>query len=446
MENLINQAIDEFAMLDKADKIVVGLSGGADSITLAHYLYSKGFEIVCCHINHLLRGEESERDERFVEAFCRDTGVALEVIRADVKAIAAQEGKTLEQAGRDVRYAELERIRQKHNADKIATAHTLSDNAETLLLNLTRGAALKGLCGIPPVRGRIIRPLIYCKREDIEEYCRRHSLDYVVDSTNLSDDFARNSIRLNVIPALKKINPAFERAAARTIKELRADYEYMESLLSENGLAVVDGALDAEALSKADKALQTIAVSKLLEQHSLKRSSGQISKIISLDSNCGRWQLDEAHLAVRRGGRLYIEQIGEAEYYETELVLGENILPFCRIYAELQKPDLKNDEKVYKKLLYIALDYDKIKGKLILRQRKEGDKIRLAGRNGTRSVKKLFIEQKLSPYEKSTTPLICDDDGVAAIIGVGVASRVAVDADTKRIIIIEKDKTQGDLK
>lgn len=159
--NRIIKAITEHQLLEDTDKIVVGLSGGADSVALVHYLkFVLKYTVVACHVNHNLRGDESERDMQFVKRLCKKWDIPLVVESVDITAIAQQNRLSLEQAGRQVRYGAFDRCAQKHMANKIATAHTLSDNAETMLYNLTRGTGLKGLCGIPIKRGNIVRPLL----------------------------------------------------------------------------------------------------------------------------------------------------------------------------------------------------------------------------------------------------------------------------------------------
>ncbi len=224
-------AVQKYNMLSQNDKIVVGLSGGADSCALLHFLVSLGKEmnltVSACHINHQLRGAEADRDEQFAVDFCKNLHVPLYILRADVKGEALRQKKSTEQCGRDIRYKFFSETADMLHA-KIATAHTASDNAETVLFNLARGSGASGLCGIPPVRDNIIRPLIECTRTDIENYCRENNISYVTDSTNLTDEYTRNKIRLEIIPVLKKINPAFESSISGMTERMKETVDFID--------------------------------------------------------------------------------------------------------------------------------------------------------------------------------------------------------------------------
>lgn len=228
MLTTVNRTIKEFSLAQKDDKIIVGLSGGADSIVLLHLLLKLEFEVKACHINHLLRGDESERDQAFVEKICRDWNVPLEIHRVDVNSL-VEKHKSIEQTARNVRYE----IFSSYKDCKIATAHNANDNAETILINLTRGTGSKGLCGIPIKRENIIRPLLFVSRSEIEEYCALNKIPFVTDSTNLEDDFTRNKIRKNVIPQFNEINPSFLSTINRMSRNLTEENIFLDNLANE---------------------------------------------------------------------------------------------------------------------------------------------------------------------------------------------------------------------
>ena len=220
------KTIEAYQMLSPDSAVVAGVSGGADSMALLHVLQSRRkdwpeLKVTAAHVNHCLRGAEADRDEEHVRRYCQREGIPLEVLKIDVREEAAKRKLGLEACGRAVRYEFFRRLAGENGV--IATAHTLSDLAETVLLHLTRGTGLKGLCGIPPVRENIVRPLIDCSRREIEDYCREHKIPYVTDSTNLEARYSRNKVRLQVLPALKEINPAFEEAVGRMAQSLRED-------------------------------------------------------------------------------------------------------------------------------------------------------------------------------------------------------------------------------
>ncbi|MBQ2780159.1 MAG: tRNA lysidine(34) synthetase TilS, partial [Clostridia bacterium] len=219
-------------MCNAGDRVLVALSGGADSVALLHALLSlreelKLTEIAAAHLHHGLRGEEADRDLTFVQSLCQEWQVPLVYTCEDVAFFAAAHHLGVEEAGRQVRYAFLQ---EKANGALIATAHTATDNVETILLHLTRGCGLQGLTGIAPCRDGIIRPLIDCSREEVEAYCRSHALSFVTDSTNADVRYARNRIRHEVLPALHALNPSLEAATKRLVSLCAQDNAYLNTL------------------------------------------------------------------------------------------------------------------------------------------------------------------------------------------------------------------------
>ena len=230
MEAKVFKTIQKYHMLSSEDVVLVALSGGADSMALLYFLYKNcNYKLYAAHINHNLRGEESDGDEEFVKTCCKNLKIELFILNADVKIEAQCKGFSIEQAARSIRYDFLEKTAEGLHA-KIATAHTLSDNMETVLFNLVRGTGIKGLCGIPPVRNNIIRPLLECTRAEIEEYCAKNNLSYVIDSTNTDTKYNRNFIRHKIIPALYQINPSFDIGVNRLTEGLRNDEDYLSEL------------------------------------------------------------------------------------------------------------------------------------------------------------------------------------------------------------------------
>ena len=264
------RTIEDYQMLSPASQVVVGVSGGADSMALLHLLWGHrrlcpALKVTAAHVNHCLRGEESDRDEAHVREYCQKEKIPLDVLKIDVRAEAQSRKLGLEACGRAVRYEFFQRL--AGNGGLIATAHNLSDHVETVLLHLARGAGLRGLCGIPPVRGNIIRPLIGCTRQEIEAYCRDNEIPYVTDSTNLKTEYSRNKIRLQVLPVLKEINPSLEEAVGRMAQGLREDDDYLwaaaRGLLSQASLE--EGGWSCRVLSQGEKPVRVRAVRLLQE-------------------------------------------------------------------------------------------------------------------------------------------------------------------------------------
>lgn len=280
-------ALNENKMLESGDAVAVALSGGADSVSLLLALKELeqrlGISVSACHVNHNLRGEESLRDMRFCEELCGRLGVPLRTASIDVRA-AQQKHESLEECARRLRYDFFESVLSELGSRaKLATAHNANDNAETVLLNLIRGTALKGLCGIPPVRGRIIRPLLSCTRADIEAFLSEVVEKCVVDSTNLCDDYTRNKVRHIILPEMEKINPSLVRSAARMTSSLCSDSEYLESL-AEQALSETKTAAgyDAKRLSEYPLPIKSRAVKRILQEGGIEPSALRINTALSL--------------------------------------------------------------------------------------------------------------------------------------------------------------------
>ncbi|MEG0895413.1 MAG: tRNA lysidine(34) synthetase TilS, partial [Oscillospiraceae bacterium] len=271
IENRILSAIEKYDMINSVTDVVVGLSGGADSVMLAHFIKNRlNLNVYACHINHKLRGEESQRDMNFVRQFCCDNNIILDVYEIDVNQYAKENKLTVEQAGRQIRYNCFEETRCKYNAQKIATAHTLSDNAETFLLNVSRGAGVKGLCAIPPVRKNIIRPIIFLSREQVESYCSYYNLSYVTDSTNLESVYTRNKIRHNVIPVIKQINNNFLSSINNTIDILQTENDFLDDLANKAyHIVKTEKGLDCSLLLSYHLALRRRIYMLFLQEYNL---------------------------------------------------------------------------------------------------------------------------------------------------------------------------------
>jgi len=421
MKELVLRAIRQFSLIDKGDTVTVAFSGGADSVALLHCLNSLKEELQitvnAAHLNHSIRGDEAERDQNFVKRFCKEHNITLFCEKIDVPKYAKDNHLSIELAARELRYAFLERV----CGGKIATAHTASDNLETLIFNLTRGTALKGLCGIPPKRSNIIRPVIFCTRQDIEKYCSDNNLSFVTDSTNLSDDYSRNKIRHNVIPILKEINPNVENSAVKTAVSLSEDNFYLEKKANEFLFSFEK----EDALNLVDFVSLETAVAKRV--------------IIEYFNICYPEIRLENH---------HINEIFNACLCDNAKVNLPNDL-----YAVVENKTLKiTDGEINQKNFVVNLskiqnvnnlfsnnmiDCDKIEGKLQVRTRCEGDKMRLYGSKYTKTLKKLFTEFKIPLDERENLPVIADDMGVIWVYKIGVSNRCAVDDTTKRIYKIE---------
>ncbi len=310
MEAKVRDAIRRYGMLSDGETVIVGLSGGADSTALLHILLSLkeelGISLKACHINHNLRGEESDGDENFVRALCERLEVPLTVFGIDVKGSSSKH-ESLEETARKLRYREFERLCREEGA-RLATAHTASDNAETVLINMVRGTGTKGLSGIPPVRDYIIRPLIRCTREEIEEYCIKNGISFVTDSSNLTDDYTRNKIRHKVIPLLKEFNPSLIEGISRMTAIVGEDMSFLEEYSSVKAEECLnEGKLDSRKLLALPKAVRCRIIASALKEKDVEPSTLRISQCEEIiEKGVGRVNLCKNRFAYVRKKMFYI--------------------------------------------------------------------------------------------------------------------------------------------
>lgn len=436
----VSETVKKYNMLPVGSRVTVALSGGADSMALLHAMLElkDGFslDVTAAHVNHCLRGEEADRDERFVREQCRALGVELDVLRIDVRAAAAESGEGLEECGRRIRY---EFFASLPGERLIATAHNLTDRAETFLFNFTRGAGLRGLGSIPPVRGNVIRPLLACSREEIEKYCSENRIEYVTDSTNLQAEYSRNRIRLKVIPQLRHINPAFEQAALRCIDSLGEDEALLSGMAAELVLkAENDGGFDAEMLASAPAALQRRAAAQIIFEKTNRRPDYKtVCELCGLLRADGQIQTASgAYIRVRQG-LVDFPKYSDIAQWRLDADEGELVFPGGEaVIRIINRADTNSIQKVHNQGLEYQLDYDKICGKAVVRNRREGDRIALVGRGCTKTLKKLFNEASIAPEKRAVLLIAADACGPIAVEGFGVAARCAVDSKTKTIISI----------
>lgn len=314
---------DTYHLLEDGDCIVVALSGGADSTALLHLLFSiketYHLTLFAAHLNHGIRGEEAARDERFCKILCENYDIPFTAATRDIPSLAAERHISEELCGREERYAFLEEVAERYNA-KIATAHNADDNAETLLFRLARGTSLRGAAGIPPRRGRIIRPLIETTRAQIETYCEEHGLNFVTDSSNLADRYARNQIRHHVVPTLRELNPAFETAVLRFTQSASEIAEWL-GVQAEAALetARTDTGYRSDVLQQCHPAVWKAALDILLRQYALSVDARRMELLAKLLRHGGAVQLSQVYTAVCRRKIFSIVSRAAAEIPEKEL-------------------------------------------------------------------------------------------------------------------------------
>lgn len=437
----VKAAVKRYNMFKCEKNVTVALSGGADSVALLFALNELkteyGLKLSAAHLNHCLRGQESDGDEEFVRKLCETLGIELFCERVDIKSLSKESKESIELAARNARYEFLSRV----SNGLIATAHTADDNAETVLYNMSRGTGPKGICGIPPVRDGIVRPLIFATRKQIEDYCNKNGLSYRTDSTNLCDDYARNRLRHKAVPAMQSVNSQAVWNVALLSNRMRTDDEYMSSQAD----MVINECLHGDGLSVENLRNQHLAIVSRVIAKVAKQSLGiclehtHIEKIINMiEQGHGKCNILNNCFAVVSGETLkFVKSKPAAESFFYEI----NDFPFSKNGYTIRKTDIKDFKKmslVNNLLFNFAIDCDKICGKLSFRSRLPGDKIALNGRGCTKTLKKLFNESKTDCYDRQGLPILADDKGVVLVFGFGVDGRVAMNDDTKNVIYIEK--------
>lgn len=446
----VEETVARYQMLAPGDTVTVALSGGVDSVSLLHVLLGLQREwslsVRACHVNHGLR-EAAGRDEAFCRELCGKWGVPLTVTAADVRAQAAKSGESLEMCGRRLRYAALRRAAGE--AGKIATAHQLNDQLETFFINLLRGTGLSGLCGIPAVRGQIIRPLLFTARQEIEAYAAQNGLSYVEDETNAAPDFLRNRIRWSVIPALEAAKGeegfALAHAFGRAFMSLQSDEACLQGLAKEayrRGKSPTG--LLLESVRDQDWAVgRRMLALAAREAGALPLRETGISALRALvNRGKGRVQLSGGWFArLRRKTLEFVflqaERAVEAADFCAPLQEGRIRVPgggfSCRKYLAG-----RDDEKIHKLLFNSAVDCAKIGSNPVVRTRKPGDQLSLPGR-GTKSLKKLLNEAGVPPESRSRLLLLADDRGVLWLEGFGPDKRCAPDESTREVFVLTRE-------
>lgn len=425
------------ALLLPGAHILCAVSGGMDSVCLLSLLRERpDIRLSAAHYNHRLRGGESDDDEKFVRALCGEWGIPAYFGSGDVAAAARDEGLSLETAAREMRYAFLYATAERIGADFIATAHNADDNAETLLMRLARGTALRGLCGIPEKRGILIRPLLGVKRSEIETYLNEKALPHREDSSNAEDEAARNRIRHYALPALRSVNPAFEDAVGRCIGDLQQDEDCLERLAEQAYEELSDGeALSVSGLLALHPALQS-RVLRIFAGGNLQQSHR--NDILRLCEKEGNGKLNLPGMTLCKSyNRLLPVTEGENPAEDREILPG-SCFSWGNYHVTVQLSPFEGE--IQNSFTIFSFSRRKICGTLMLTCRREGDSILFDHREGKRKLRRLFIDAKIPSAERSGIPVLRDDEGVLAVYGFGRSRRAIPEKGEEALrVMIEKN-------
>jgi len=432
----VKDYIREKQLLNDNQKVIVGLSGGADSMALMHILLALGYDCIAAHCNFHLRGEESDRDELFTQTYCRENNISYTSTSFDTYKYMEEKSISLEMAARELRYNWFDKISHKLNSDQIAVAHHNDDSVETVIINMTRGCGIRGLTGIPPKNEKIVRPLLCLSRKEILEYLAFHKIPFVEDSTNQQDDYTRNKIRLNILPLLEEINPSVKQSIQHMIEYL-SDVEniYLKYISKAKTDIFEGGVIDIEKLGGYPEA-KTILFEIL---HPYGFNSDIINQVFdSIDGIPGKIFLSKEYRLIKDRRKFILEKTDSTKT-KTSFQIDEGKY-FTEQPLKLKTESLFNDEdfrlEKNKKILYA--DKSKITFPLQIRRWKQGDSFIPLGMKGKKKISDYFTDNKFNIIQKENTWLLCtSSDEIIWIIGERPDNRFKITGATTEILKIE---------
>jgi tRNA(Ile)-lysidine synthase len=435
MVRIVKNYIKRQDLLKPNDKIIVGLSGGSDSVVLLFILYHLGYECIAAHCNFHLRGEESLRDEQWAAQWAASLRVPFYKQDFDTYSIAQKRSISIEMAARDLRYEWFEQLRQELQAEAIAIAHHSDDNVETMLLNLIRGTGIAGLTGIKPKSGRIVRPLLCVSKEEILHYAKTEKLTFITDSSNLQDEFTRNKIRHQVLPLLQSLNPSLNTSLLRTMEHLTEVAKIYQSHITEAKKNVFNASsqtIDIQALL-AYPSPESILF-EILKEYGFKKDVIQ-NIFQSIENQSGKEFFSQKYKLIKDRTcffLFFLEQTKE----NLVVYIAENerktTFPFpMNISVQQKKPEIVNDKNI------AYFDFNKLKFPLMLRKWQKGDRFIPFGMKGSQKLSDYFNNHKLNKQEKEDTWILCSENKIIWIVGYRTDNRFRIDENSKKFYILK---------
>ena len=427
-------------LFHSSQRILLAVSGGADSMLMLHLFANAGFSVAVAHCNFGLRGSESDGDEQFVAEYCDNHNLAFYVKHFNTQDYAVEKGISIEMSARDLRYAWFDGLLSKHGFDFLATAHHQDDVIETFLINLSRGSGIKGLSGIQPKSGKIIRPMLFTNRTEILDYCQRLKIDFRTDSSNLDTVYKRNLIRQQILPLLEQVNPAFRRNALKTIGNLHETGQLFQQRMSE---------IKSWVYSEDDMGVM-IHIEKLLNLSPLKtilfeliREFGfqaeQVDDIInSLTKESGRKFFSNEYRLIKDREYLLISPFLSKQ--DQIFYIEENCLKInYPIHLSLEIIDRKPDYRFSTHPNVADLDLDKVVFPLIFRHWQEGEYFQPLGMTGMKKLSDFFVDEKYSIPDKENIWILASGNQVVWIVGKRLDDRFKITSTTKRVLRIRME-------
>lgn len=428
------------SLIDPSTPVLVAVSGGADSVALLYMLISGGYHCVAAHCNFHLRGEEADRDEAFVRDLCHRLGVELLVAHFDTKAYAAEHHQSIEMAARELRYNWFASILDERQIPVVAVAHHADDAAETTILNMTRGTGLRGLTGMKPKTGRVVRPMLTLSRMDIENYCRANGLTYVNDSSNASDDFARNKIRHHVIPALKGLNPSLLATMRANSEHLQGVYAIFRSLVDDFVKANVrrepsgNIAIDAEALRRQVSA-EPFLFEILTPKGFSPRQVADMARCVEERQSGRIFLAAENRIVVDRSAVILTPPPSVQDTQAVSVIGASGGEAHAPAHVVVTVRDVSAGFAPSRDPKVLHLDAGSVTFPLTLRRWRKGDAFRPLGMKGEKKLSDFFVDRKMSiPQKEAATVLVSANGRIACIVGMRMDDRCKVSGATRRVV------------
>lgn len=443
----IKKNISENSLIDEKDRILVGLSGGPDSIFLLYILHNYfNNQLIITHINHKLRGVDSDLDEKFVRTISQKLKIPLYVIREDIRKLSNENKKSIEEVGREVRFSFFNKILKVENFNKIALGHNLDDNVETILINFIKGSGTKGLIGIPEKRDNIIHPIINIKKEEILKFLEENKIEYRVDKTNFEIDFLRNKVRNYLLPIIEKeFNKNFKEKILSLSNILKVEDRFLDNLVEniKNDLIEFEDdfiKIDNKKFQKLDLSLKRRLIrhaidyfNRDLREYPLEH----IDKVISLENKKTGKEIELPFnlIAVKDKNKIIIEKKGvEIPNFYIEI-------PDIGLYELAgMKIELTLVEKIskVKDIFTSFFDYDKIEFPIKFRKPKFGEKFKPLGLKEEKKIQDFFVDNGIPKSVRWNLPILLDKkDDILWIVGVRISDDYKVTNLTKRVICIK---------